>query len=354
MGAPEVAAAPAPVVTPAAVAAAGVERVRDGDEEPIAAVEKPPPVIGMKTVMDGVRRTADSTHWQSSGLADPVLMRSLEVIVGEIRRATGDPTWNLPVSFGAVPPGLGDDPGGVIHVAMCPALFDRSVRYPTPVVLEAGRAYRSILIADGDIVLTSAEDCLILATGAVQVSYPTRCFIVAGRLIEASHDTAGALISGSRLSVSHSYAPRRAPSRSAIYSAPELVTVAHAAGVIFLNAGHLKVSHQSACRPLHWPALDFDDVNRDARPLAWKGRVAAVRGSRRHPDGGFDLRVNGVEGPIHVEIGGPILEPGGGIVPELAGWRAYRTTSEHAMLYKGRRLMELPLDSRGVAGRAGR
>ena len=146
---------PAPAVAPAA--AAVVARARDGDEEPIAAVEKPPPVIGMKTVMDGVRRTADSTRWQLSGLADRALMRSLDVIVGEIRRATGDPTWNLPVRFGVVPPGLGEEPRGLIHVAMCPALFDRSVRYPTPVVLESGRAYRSILIADGDIVLTWAE-----------------------------------------------------------------------------------------------------------------------------------------------------------------------------------------------------
>jgi hypothetical protein len=344
--------APAPAAAPAAVVV--VARERDGDEAPIAAVEKPRPAITMGTVMDGVRRTTDSTNWQLSGLADRVLMRSLDVIIGEIRRATGDPTWDLPVRFGTVPPGLGDDPGGVIHVAMCPALFDRSVLYPTPVVLDAGRAYRSILIADGDFVLTSAEDCVILATGAVQVSYPTRCFIIAGRLIEASHDTASVLISGSRLSVSHCYTPWRPPSRWAIYSAPDLVTIANAAHVIFLNSGRRHVSHQSGCRPLDWPALDFDDVNRDARPIAWKGRIAAIRGSRRHPDGGFDLRVEGVADPIHVEIGSPIIEPGGQIVPELAGWQAYRSTTEYVMLYKGRRLMELPMDSRGIKGLAGR
>src|SRR5262249_23642357 len=154
----------------------------------IVAVEKPPPVIGMKRVMDGVRRTADSTRWQFSGMPDPVLTRSLDTILSEIRQATRDRTWNLPVRFGTVPPGLGENPEGVIHVAMCPALFDRSIRYPTPVILDAGRASRSILIADGDIVLSSAQDCVILATGAVQVWNATRCFIIAGRWIEASSD----------------------------------------------------------------------------------------------------------------------------------------------------------------------
>src|SRR5262249_1763154 len=133
--------------------------------------------------------------------------------------------------------------------------------------------------------------------------------------------------SGSRLSVSYTYVPSRPPSRWSLYSAPELVTVWNAVAVIFLNSGRSKVSNQFGCRPIDWPGLDFDDVNRDARPVAWKGRVAAIRGSLKKSDGGFDARVKGVKDPIHVVIGAPILDPGGEAVPELAGWRAYRSTS---------------------------
>ena len=189
----------------------------------------------MGAVVEGIRRTTRSTSWQQSGLVDPGLMRSVRVILQELRRATGNASLGLPFEFGHLPPGLGSNPEGVIHVAMNPAWFDPSAVAPAPVVLDAGRAFRSILIADGDIVLTSAEDCLILATGAVEVSYPTRCVVIAGRLIRASHDTASVLLAGSRLSVSHSHRPERPPIRPAIYSAPELVSVGHAAGTILLN-----------------------------------------------------------------------------------------------------------------------
>ena len=243
---------------------------------------------------------------------------------------------------------------------MSPALFDRNVRVPSPTVLDAGRASRSILIADGDVVLTSAEDCLILATGAVEVSYPTRCIIIAGRLIEASHDTASVLIAASRIDVSHVYLPSRPPWGQAIYSAPDLVTVSHARGVIFLNAGHRDIWDHGGCRPLDWPALDFDDANREEPPFAWEGRIALVPGSRRRPGGGIDLLVEGVDGPIHVEIGDPILDPEGRLVPALAGWRAYRSTNEFVMLYGDMRLtatsnrmplMAIPLKPRNSDGR---
>lgn len=283
----------APAVPPIAPDVADVAPERDAgaaweghtDEAPIAVVEVPPPVVGMSAVMEGIRRTAGSTSWQVSGRVDPLLAWSLDAILGEIRRATDDPQREPPVRFGAVPPGLGDDPQGVIHVAISPALFDRSVLHPAPIVLDAGRAAGSILIADGDIELTSAEDCVILATGAVKAAYTTRCLIIAGRSIRASYDEASVLISGSRLSVSHSGASARPPSRPAIYSAPKSVAVSHAAGVVFLNSGRLEVSHQDRCRTLAWPALDFGDVDRAAAVPAALRRSApgaeAEAGDRR-------------------------------------------------------------------------
>ena len=78
---------------------------------------------------------------------------------------------------------------------------------------------------------------------------------------------------------------------------PRVGQLSNAAGVIFLNSGHLKVSVQSGCRPLDWPALDFDDVNRDARPIAWKGRVAAIRGSRKASRRRFRPASEGRRGP---------------------------------------------------------
>ena len=52
-------------------------------------------------------------------------------------------------------------------------------------------------------------------------------------------------------------------------------------------------------------------------------------------------------------IGSPILDSEDRPVPGLEGWQAYRATSEYAMLYKGRRLMELPLDSRIISAHRG-
>ena len=344
----------------APAATAPEEDVGDEAEGPIAAVEKPVPVIGMKAVMDGVRRTARSRVWQRSGLADPGLMQSIDLIFRELRLATGDPTLALPVRFGDVPPGLGDDLVGVLHVAMSPALFDRNARGPSPTVLDGGRASRSILIADGDIVLASAEDCLILATGAVEMSWSTRCVVIAGLFIETTFDTSSVLISGSQVSVRQAVLPSRPPRGRAIYSAPDLVTVSIAKGVIFLNAGEWDVSIGDECRPLEWPALDFDDANRESPPFAWEGRIAPVPDARSYPGGGVDLRVEGVDGPIHVEIGEPILDPEGRLVPELAGWRAYRSTNQHMMFYKDTRLtatsnrmplMAIPLNPRGGGGR---
>ena len=328
---------------PAPSVPALVENARDGVEEPIAAIEMPKPVIGMKAVMDGVRRTAWSKDWRRSGLADPELMRSVDLILWELRQATGDPNLTLPVRFGEVSPEFGDKRTGVLHVAVGPAAFDRNIRVPSPTVLNAGWASRSILIADGDIVLSVASDCLIVATGAVEVSRSTRCVIIAGRLIQAISDTASVLISGSRLRVSSSGVPNRPLRRAAIYSAPDLVDVTHAEGAIFLNSENQRISLRSDCRSLGWPALDFDDADRAAPTIGWEGRIAPVLGSWSPSDGGFELRVEGVDGTVHVEIGAPILDPSGRPVPELVGWRAYRSTMQYAMLFKNDEFMVAPL-----------
>ena len=96
----------------APVATAPVEDVGAEVEEPIAAIEKPVPVIGMKAVMDGVRRTARSTNWQRSGLADPGLMQSIDLILQELRLATGDPTPGLARPFRRRPAGARGRSGG--------------------------------------------------------------------------------------------------------------------------------------------------------------------------------------------------------------------------------------------------
>lgn len=222
----------------------------------------PRATVGLAAIMDGVRWTTSSAQWQQTALPNPKLIRAIEVVIGEIRLATGDPTVGLPVRFGDVPPGLDTNPERVIYVASSPRFFGQAGGIQ-PVVLDAGRANRAILIVDGDIVLTAADDCLILATGEVRISYPTRCVIFAGRSIQASHDTESLLVAGSKVVVSHSNSVRRPPMRLAIYSAPDLVQVSHAADVIFLNAVHRKVSHQTGCRPLDWPGLDFSDSIRD-------------------------------------------------------------------------------------------
>jgi hypothetical protein len=342
-------------------------RSRVDDLRPTSArarVELPPPApagsrepVGLAAIMNGVRRTASSTDWRRTGWPDPLLIRAIDDVLAEIRRATGDATIGSPVRFDDVwpklevgygPDGRASNPTGVLHVASGPPRSDGPRNLLAPAVLRDHVASRAILIAHGDIELGHAQDCLIVATGAVDVAFTTHCVIFAGRVIHVTGDSGSLLISGSKLSMGGGGA-MKSPYRRPVYSAPDDVYIGwpRDASLTLLNSrppsGSRSARHyKEHYREVNWPALDLRSRDAEGNPLEGRFRFKpfAIRGQDYV---GVDIRVRGVEGEARVVEGGSIVDPLGRPIPGLEGWIMYRVAHLYTMLSDGYRMIDLPI-----------
>jgi hypothetical protein len=302
--------------------------------------------------MDGVRRTVSETDWRRTYNPDPRLTGAVASVLGEIRRATGDECVSVPVWFGEVPPtpaagpvpaGWGGDLDRKFHVVSSPPSPDGPEAALVPAVFRATHVKGSILVAHGDVVLTSATDCLIVATGAVEVSYTSRCAIFAGRLIRVSHDTESLLVAGARVRVSHSYGEAEHPRhRPTLYAAPEFVsTNPHEARVVVISAAQPDRKLKAHYRLIDWPGLDLgDEVRGRGDPFKGNFDIMPVSSATSY-HGAVAVRARGDSGRARVTREGPIADESGRPVPGVEGWSVYRIAQDYTMVYRGDHLLNV-------------
>jgi hypothetical protein len=314
----------------------------------------PRPKVGLAAVMDGVRRTISSGDWQRTGRPDPELVKSIAAVLAELRGAAGDPNRMLPVEFGSVSPSIhGPAAEGrsmslvrAVDFAPGPPPPEQQPRsIPTAVVLRRDRASRSILIADGDVVIREARDSVIVATGSVEATSFSHCVILAGHRIRVGSDAGSVLAAGSRIEVTRSHlslwdpGPRRAV---AIHAAPEDgVEWAVDGTIVAVNVARFEGPGRCIVRRVNRPTLDVTDEAR-GRGDPLKGNVAFVATST--PDsyhGAVHIRVRGYRGSVRVVGSGPIVDPGGRLLPGLEGWSVVRIEQDYTIVCDGGRLLRV-------------
>ena len=284
--------------------------------------------VGLAAVMDGMRRTVNSTTgdgsgWKRTGLPHSRLTQGIDAVLEKIRKATGDPTVSLPVRFGGVPlwskqrPNYGrrlDDLVRGLYVWTVP--FEGGPVAPIgPGLRRETRATGAIVLVHGDVVLSQADDCLIVATGDVRVTWTSRSAIFAGRLIEIRDDTESLLVASSQIRVEHSHdEPGHPRHRPAIYAAPAYVSTGpEGAGVIVINAARQAGSLGPGGRVINRPDLDLGDEIRN-RPV--KINLDIVRAYEQF----IFVQVRGVPGSVKVRESEPLVDSLGRPLPGLEGW----------------------------------
>ncbi|MEW4568623.1 hypothetical protein AB1L88_12230 [Tautonia sp. JC769] len=321
----------------------------------------PREVVGLAELMEGARRTAASSGWIATGRPDPLLMTAVEDLVDRFREATGEAGLRLPVRFDEVTPmpadaAASEDSAGVLSRALQVAVAPEIPGGPA--VLRVQEARESILIADGDIVVSYPRSCLIVATGAVEVGgFATDCVVFAGRMVRCYGDSNSLLAAGSKVRVDGLIGLDPVEHR-AIYSAPDRVAFRpDDRDVTVVNAGSVTGPPDwpdpTLFRRIQWSALDLGDARRADGDLPEglvrfgqaRSFVPTVPGKLRAEESFYVESADGAS--TLTRLGEPIADAEGRAIPVLEGWTPYRISDGYSMLWDGRRYLDVPHEFTG-------
>jgi hypothetical protein len=268
-------------------------------------------------ILESVHRAAE--QWRKPDWKDPLLETAVIRLVEQVREGTGRANVRLPAAFDQVERRDGRDLGTFAEGGFY-ALTGGSIT----------RVNRSILLIDGSLRISFAEDCLIIARGAVEISHGRRNVVLAGQYIRCGFDgdprTGGGslLMSGSALHVSHC--------NGSVCFAPHM-RISHATETVFLNSPKMDVSHEQGCSVMNakLPAAPREKPN----PLAGKLKIRQIVKPDDSNEGAMViLQTNGVE--LVLRPGAAISDNQGKPIPELAGWTLSVVADGLALFTKGR------------------
>lgn len=206
-------------------------------------------LVGFDEVLEQIRLASDGEVWKKSNWKPPVVEGWLDRLTTEVKRAAKSETLKLPVKFADVKAGdaaaVNAMNSSVLHVVKDGKFsFLRSC----------------VVLADGSVEVTSAENCIIIARCGVRVSSSRNNYILAGYCIDVSHDmvvarpnneaTDGSLLM-SRAIIRCSYG------NGSICSAPDLVDLQQATNVTFLNSPKRQVGNEQECKQVTDDLIPF-------------------------------------------------------------------------------------------------
>jgi len=278
-------------------------------------------VTRLAPILDRVRLAAKTDDWQRQGWRDLALEELLNELIARVGQVSKSPDLKLPTAFDEVR--ANTDPGAF-------ALKEgRGLR-----IMRSGSIpfmKKSIVLVDGSISVSNAEECVIVATVAAEVSHSKRNVVIAGHFVEISHDgTQGGdassqgslLVSGSVGSISFSY--------GTLCLAPDRLVIAHADKTVSINSGSVEISHRQNTRDMRSEEIDFGQASR-RNPLDGKIEITQSIGGSF---GAVLFRTSDGSGEYVARLGAPLRGPKGEPLQELEGWNVSFLTHSYALFTK--------------------
>ena len=279
-----------------------------------------------ETMMKEIHSTRINGDWKQAGWQSQPLQRELTSVVDQIRKMTNDNSVTLPVRFGDVKPNGGMPTRGVSELIVGTDVDVVSMN-------------KSIILADGNVRISFAVNCVIVARGAVTVSGGHGNVILAGQAVHVSHDgkagpdrqSKGSLILANVwLDVSHS-------SNGGMFSAPDL-DIGFANATTIINPQRLSISHKKKY-------AEVTDKNLRVFPPASNPLKNALKlnGLQYKDDWNLSRATfTDADGQQLVVGIGSDFSVNGRPRPELAVWRVTMISSEFVILSNGTREVCFP------------
>ena len=280
--------------------------------------------VRLESILARVRAIAASDDWKKDGWKDPQLEALLTRLMAKVRKATELKHLRLPVDFDEVHP-VGNAAGLLEMNKGRRLLVSRGGKVTS--------VKRGILLVDGAVDVSIAEDSIIIATLSAQVYSGNRNIVLAGMFAGSHRDgsddyskySAGSLIvSGSVVDVNSSY--------GTVCAAPDLIQASSPKGVVFLNAKEKVVTFPKSCRNIHTDdlALAFRGVDNPLKDkLAITGTVLYATRKEKIL---FDLPDG--TGPYVGRMNAPFTRPDGTVIESLKGWRLTVAFSSSYFLFE--------------------
>jgi hypothetical protein len=275
----------------------------------------------LSPVFTRIRRAASNDDWRREGWNDKAIRDALSGLVEQVKKAADVEALALPVNVGDVH----------APAAVEPHRFQGALWVGKNVSMT--RAEGAVILADGNVEIPFANDCLIVARGAVYIAHGTRNVVVAGQYIHVSHDGAregpggggggSLLISGGVVDGAHA--------DHSVCSAPGLVRISHARGVRLINSPNAKISNEQNCMRVAGAKLPVALAAKE-NPLAEKLKLTQVVYASEADQRLVTFEWEGVE--MLVRLGQEIRDGAGKPIPELAGWTLTFVCYNYAMFSK--------------------
>lgn len=283
----------------------------------------------LDALLERIRLVAAADEWQKPGWRDDVLESGVVKLYEQLQRAAKKDPLTLPVGFREVRPRKPNVEGRELP------FLSNELHIAKHVVVS--HAKRSILLADGNLRVSFAHDCIIIARGAVSIAHGSGNFVAAGHYVHTSHDgnappdgkrerPAGSLLlSGAVLDVSHA--------KGSICMAPQAVRISFAAEVTFMNSPNVEVSHEKNCTRLGDAKTPLASGPRK-NPLAGKFKITQLVKPNDAGQGALVvLERNGIESVVR--LGAEIADGQGKTISALAGWKLSFVGEDFALFSKG-------------------
>lgn len=281
------------------------------------------------------RDTLRNDDWKNAKWTDPGIEKEFARVIQDIARLTKNepPKLKLPVSVSNVK---------FIPEKEKPIAGGRRVSLEDELIvgenLRFNRARNSIIIADGNVRIGSAQRCIIFSRGATVLGGGYGNVVISGHFIYCAHEGAAPdhplagryppsiMLSGGYLHISHSH--------GTICHAPQFMEAAHARGTVFWNSPNVRTSHEKNCTRLTSDKVRiFPPL---ANPLAEKEIVVlkGVPGNDAGKPGQATLNVG--KRQYVVTEGEEVGQAVGAPVAALAGWKLSYVCVEYALFTKGK------------------
>jgi hypothetical protein len=299
--------------------------------------EAAPPRVNLQGVLSRIRQHAADDAWRKQGLADAQIEGWLDKLAGSIATAAKMPELKVPVRLADVRP---------IDAAPSRTVSQRLL-VGQNLDLKDVRLQNSIVLADGNVAIESAEGCVIVARGAVRLQQSSYCVIVSGLCVEVSSDGQPNDTANGSIIATRGWASLRIAYGSFV-AAPEGATVESPRDVFIVNAAIASGEFESAsAKTLQVPDLPLEPlaenplraqlkvlgiVRPDTAPIVRAGPpFGRPRGGAPPPpaDLGIVVRFGGRR--YLAAIGQPILDEAGRVVEPLRDWQLATLTDSLAI-----------------------
>lgn len=276
-------------------------------------------LVGFEAVLEEISAARASGEWTTPGWK-PIITRSyLNDLVDEVRRVTQRENLKLPIDFNGLTPPPSDgslaNQRDRLHVV-------KDAKLPYPI--------SSLVLAEGNLHIARAEDCVIIARGAVCIGNSRNCVILAGHYLQLYVDTQDLLPTQSTVNLLMSGDLLRVTglSRSICCGMKRIEIGGVDAGLTVLNSPPVVIKDKTPIRTIDAPHLPFQAApERD--PLAGKLQIVQLLTGR------IAVRETGYE--YELRVGSPLNDAKGRPIRGLEGWTLNFITADYALFSNGRR-----------------